>query len=119
MAATNPGFQRIRIPPFVQHNFIIVCLQKSCVTLAEMMDHVFASPADIGKNSDVDAIAGNKETVWIARIMELRESGDRKTSYSHRQVRCKVPDKRLFQLYTAIFKSILGNKDRYLVFPDQ
>src|SRR5918993_6014363 len=103
MAATNPGVQRIRVPPFVQHNFVIVCLQKSCVTLAEMMDHVFASTADIGKNSDVDSIAGNKEAVWIACIMELRESGHRKTSYSHRQVRRKVPDKRFFQFYTAIF----------------
>src|SRR5690348_13517309 len=86
--ASRYSFFKIeRVISFVQHVFVIVRLQESCMALFEIMDHIFTRFTDIRKYPYRYFVTLHYKTVRICRIMKFRKSYYRQIADKYRLVR--------------------------------
>ena len=70
----------------MQHFFVEIHFQKSCVALFKMLDQIFAGSADIGENAHVYFTAANYKTMRIACVMHLSKCCDGEVADNNRLV---------------------------------
>lgn len=117
LSPTNAFFQMKGIAAFLQHVFVIICLQECGMTLPEMPDQVLAGRANIREHPNDGGAFPDDKAVWIGRIVELRKRCDRQSSYGHGTISAKSTYKMLLQLATPVLQSIRSDIHWQLIFP--
>ena len=115
--APDTVFQKQRIPAFFQHNFIIICFQKSCVALAEILNHMIAGGTNIGEYADGYSPISYGKTMRLLRIVQFGKCLNRKIADLHRDISFEWHDKIMIHLQATVFMCSSSNINRYLVFP--
>lgn len=86
-----------RVIALFQHLIVIIGLEKCSVTLAEMMDHLFAGHTDIGKNANFNIAARNNKTMRVRGVVQFGEGRNKQFADTNGFKRCERLNQVIFQ----------------------